>query len=233
MNTIHERGTVLITGGYRGLGLELARQFAGEGWRVISAGRGASHAGRKAQDGIEPLALDMADPASIARASVELAGRPIDILINNAAIRGATGGLATVDAADFLEVMRTNALGPALLVRALLASLKAGRRRVIANISSRAGSNSEGHVSNGDGDYAYRCSKAALNMVTTKLAHDLEPDGISVSAYHPGWVRTDMGGAEADLSLGESASGLKRLIERATMADTATFRTHDGERVGW
>lgn len=229
MDSGKTRGTVLITGANRGLGLELARQFARDGWHVISAAR----SGTAPPAGIEALVLDMGDPRSIAAAGEKLSERPVDILINNAAIRGATGGLVTVEPRDFREVMDVNVLGPLLLVHALLPSLRLSARRVVANISSRAGSNSEGHISNDDGDYAYRCSKAALNMATTKLAHDLKPEGISVFALHPGWVRSDMGGEDADLSLEESASGIKTIIEAATLSDTATFRTHDGREIGW
>ncbi|MBL0374214.1 hypothetical protein JJB09_19495 [Rhizobium sp. KVB221] len=70
-------------------------------------------------------------------------------------------------------------------------------------------------------------------MATTKLAHDMKPDGITVMAFHPGWIRTDMGGEHAELETRESAAGLKRLLENATLAVTATFRTHDGLNVGW
>lgn len=221
--------TVLVTGGHRGLGAALARLFAADGFAVIAAGRRAG----STVAGIEALPLDLADEASILDAAHRLDGRPIDVLIHNAAIRGATEGLDAVTAEDFIETMRVNALAPLLLTRALLPNLRAGRKKVIAMISSRAGSNSEGHVDNPDGDYAYRCSKAALNMATTKLAADLKPEGIAVMAFHPGWVRTDMGGEEAVLGVEESAAGLKRLIAIATLAETAGFRTHDGQAIGW
>lgn len=224
-----DRGTVLITGGHRGLGAALAELFAADGYRVIAAGR--------RQDstivGVEALPLQLEDPGSIAEAARLLGKRPVDILIHNAAIRGATDGLDAVTPEDFIETMRVNALAPLLLTRALLPHLRAGRKKVVAMISSRAGSNSEGHRDNPDGDYAYRCSKAALNMATTKLAADFRPEGLTVLAFHPGWVRTDMGGEEADLGVGESAEGLKRQILSASLADSASFRTHDGQPVGW
>lgn len=222
-------GTVLITGGHRGLGRALVRQFASAGYRVIAAGRQAG----EMPEGVEALALDVGDPISIEAAAAQLSGRAIDILIHNAAIRGATGGLDEVETEDFLSVMRINALGPLLLTRALLPQLKAGERKLVAMISSRAGSNSEGHVDNPDGDYAYRCSKAALNLAVTKLAHDLKPEGLAVMALHPGWVRTDMGGDDAPLGMDESAAGLKRVIEGSDLSDTARFRTHDGQDIGW
>jgi NAD(P)-dependent dehydrogenase (short-subunit alcohol dehydrogenase family) len=129
--------------------------------------------------------------------------------------------------------MRVNALAPLLLARALRENLLAGARRVLANISSRAGSLAEGTLDDDDGDYAYRCSKAALNMATVKLAQDFRRDGITVLSLHPGWVRTDMGGKEAAVDVTESAAGLKALIDRATLADTGSFRSYDGRTIAW
>ena len=221
--------TVLITGGQRGLGLELARQFRDDGFHVIAAGRHAS----MGEAGLEPLLLDLASDQSIAGVSASLAGRPIDILVHNAALRGAVDGLDAVERADFLATMTVNAYAPLVLTRALMPNIERGTRKLVAMISSRAGSNAEGHVGNEDGDYAYRMSKAALNMATTKLAHDLRLRQVAVIAFHPGWVRTDMGGADAPLGMDESARGLKALMLASTLADTARFRTHDGQDIGW
>lgn len=217
-----QMGTVLITGASRGLGRALADLYAAAGFRVIACLRqGAGET------------LDVSDAGSIAALGARLEGQPIDIVINNAAIRGDTGGLASLEAEDFLEVMRINALAPLLLARALRPNLVAGRRKVLVNISSRAGSLAEGTIDDEDGDYAYRCSKAALNMATVKLAQDFRRDGIAVISLHPGWVRTDMGGAEASVDVAESAGGLKALIDAVTMAETGSFRAYDGRAVAW
>jgi len=221
--------TVLITGASRGLGAELARIYAEDGWRVIACQRGAV----PAEGVVDRLPLDVADPASIDALGQALQGVAIDLLINNAAVRGDTGGLDTLEPDGFLDVMRVNALAPLLVTRALLANLRAGERRVVANISSRAGSLAEGTLDDDDGDYAYRCSKAALNMATVKLAQDLKGDGISVLSLHPGWVQTDMGGSDAVVSVAASAAGLKAIIDRADMADSGSFRAYDGRRVSW
>lgn len=223
------RRTVLITGASRGLGRELATLYAADGWRVIAGVRGqASFDG-----GIETQALDVSDPSSIAALAKALEGVALDVLINNAGIRGDTGGLSTLDGDDFVEVMRINALAPLLLARALRANLLAGESRVIANISSRAGSLAEGTLDDDDGDYAYRCSKAALNMATVKLAQDLRKDGIAVLSLHPGWVKTDMGGDEARVPVATSAAGLKTMIDGADMADSGSFRSYDGRWISW
>ena len=220
---------MLITGASRGLGRELAALYAADGWRVIACVRGEA----SFEGAIEAQSLDVSDPASIMALGRALEGVAIDVLINNAGIRGDTGGLATLDSDDFLEVMRVNALAPLLLARALHANLLAGERCVIANISSRAGSLAEGTLDDDDGDYAYRCSKAALNMATVKLAQDLKGDGISVVSLHPGWVQTDMGGSEAVVSVATSAAGLKAIIDGTGLADSGSFRAYDGRRVSW
>ncbi|MDC7253240.1 MULTISPECIES: SDR family oxidoreductase [unclassified Shinella] len=215
---------MLVTGAGRGLGRALADLYAAAGFRVIACTR---------QGTGDAPPLDVSDAVSIAALGDHLAGVPIDIVINNAAIRGDTGGLASLETHGFLEVMRINALAPLLVARALRPNLLAGRRRVIANIGSRAGSLAEGTIDDEDGDYAYRCSKAALNMATVKLAQDFRSDGIAVLSLHPGWVKTDMGGTEAAVEVAESALGLKRLIDGATMTETGSFRAYDGRPVLW
>lgn len=224
------QSTVLITGATRGLGRAMAQQYAAAGWRVIACGRGGTPT---AEDGIMPETLDVADPASIVDLARRLNGVDIDVLINNAGIRGDTGGLQTLAPDDFLEVMRVNTLSPLLVTRALLPNLLSGKQRIVANISSRAGSIAEGTLDDDDGDYAYRCSKAALNMATVKLAQDLRADGIAVLSLHPGWVKTDMGGDEAVVPVAESAAGLRRIIDSATLADSGSFRAFDGRTVSW
>ena len=224
------QSTVLITGASRGLGCAMAQQYAAAGWRVIACGRAVTAA---PEDGTVPETLDVADPASILDLARRLNGVVIDVLINNAGIRGDTGGLQTLAPDDFLEVMRINTLGPLLVTRALLPNLLSGTRRIVANISSRAGSIAEGTLDDDDGDYAYRCSKAALNMATVKLAQDLRADGIAVLSLHPGWVKTDMGGDEAVVPVADSAAGLRGIIDSATMADSGSFRAFDGRTVSW
>lgn len=223
------RPVVLITGAARGLGRELSRLYAESGWRVIACARGEADLG----SGIETRHLDVADPASIAVLGAALAGEAIDVVINNAGVRGDTGGLETLMPEDFDAVMRVNALAPLLVARALHANLIAGRNKLLVNIGSRAGSLAEGIIDDDDGDYSYRLSKAALNMATVVLARDWRKDGIAVLSLHPGWVQTDMGGGDATISVGESATGLKRIIDNAGMADSGAFRAYDGAAICW
>jgi NAD(P)-dependent dehydrogenase (short-subunit alcohol dehydrogenase family) len=223
--------TVLVTGAGRGLGLALARCFADVGLHVIAACRDAQGAARLLPDGVEVRALDLGDPPSIMRLASEMQGRAIDYLVNNAAIRGSTDGLPGVTAPDFLEVMAVNTLAPLLMVREFLPHLRRGARRVVANISSRAGSMAEGY--DGDGDYAYRCSKAALNMATVKLAGDFAAEGITILALHPGWVKTDMGGPEAEIPVEDSAAAVAKLILAADPSCSGGFRNFDGTAISW
>ncbi len=202
--------TAVVTGAGRGLGVALAQALRLDGYEVIAATRGAG--------------LDLSRPETFAPFAATLGHRPLDLLVHNAAIRGDTGGLASLQVGDFEAVMRVNVLGPLLLTRALLANLRAGAGQVVM-ISSRAGSLAEGRSD--EGDYAYKCSKAALNMAGLKLADET---GLSVLALHPGWVQTDMGGPEADVPPEVSAQGLLAQIKTAP---SGSFRAWDGVDIGW
>lgn len=223
--------TVLVTGAGRGLGLSLASRFAAKGLHVIATCRDINGVAADLPAGVEICALDLHRTQSIEKLARQLQGRPIDYLVNNAAIRGNTQGLSTVSRSDFLDVMAVNTLAPLLMVQAFLPHLRLGERRVVANISSRAGSMAEGY--DVDGDYAYRCSKAALNMATVKLAGDFAGEGLTIISLHPGWVKTDMGGIEAELSPEESAAGLVKLILSADQSCSGGFRSYDGTAISW
>jgi NAD(P)-dependent dehydrogenase (short-subunit alcohol dehydrogenase family) len=219
--------SVLITGANRGLGLELARQYAGAGARVFACCRDPK--ALPDEGDVIWKRLDTASEDSIATLAADLIGEPLDILINNAARRGDTGSLESLASDDFLTTIRVNTLGPLLMVKAFMPHLTKGARKLIANISSRAGSISEGL--DPDGDYAYCCSKAALDMATAKLAFDHHH--LIFLALHPGWVKTDMGGPDAEVPVTESAARLRALIDNAGVADSGTFRSFDGAAIAW
>lgn len=222
------RGLALLTGANRGIGREFVRQLPGAGYDVVACCRTPEAMDISGFAGqISLLPLDVGDAGSVSRLAEALQGRAIDLLINNAAIRGTTGGLDDLDREGFLEVMAINVLGPLLVTRALLSHLRAGRG-LVANISSRAGSMAEG--ADPEGDYAYKCSKAALNMATVKLADDT---GLIVLALHPGWVKTDMGGADAEISAQDSVAGMVRLLAAVGPADSGSFRAYDGTPLAW
>lgn len=171
--------------------------------------------------GVTHIPYDQADAASI-RDAGELVPGAVDHVIHNAAIRGDTGGLATLTADDLAQVMRINVAGPLLLTRALLPRL--APRATLTFISSRAGSFTEGH--DPDGDYAYCLSKAALNRAVAKLADDLPQ---RVLALHPGWIATDMGGPEAPDSPDLAATRIVSLIARNDGPRTGSFSDTSGK----
>ena len=212
--------TILITGAGRGLGLELARQYAADGWKVIGTERGA-----KAQ-----YPMDVREISSIKKLSANLKGEPIDVLFCNAGIIGTRGSaLGSFDYAAWEEIFRVNVLGAAATVEALVDNVAASGRKIIAMMSSRLGSVTE----TSGATLPYGTSKAALNLLTKGLAMALKPRGITVVAFSPGWVRTDMGGAGAPLSPEESVAGLRNVIAGLDLSQSGKFMSHDGKPIPW
>lgn len=173
--------------------------------------------------GVTHIPFDQSDEASISAAAEGIPGW-IDYVIHNAAIRGDTGGLATLTANHLAEVMRINVAGPLLLTRALVPHLSPGA--TVAVISSRAGSFTEGR--DPDGDYAYCLSKAALNRAVAKLADDLP---FRVLALHPGWLRTDMGGDDAPEDPDEAAARILALLTQPGGPESGSFTDSRGKPI--
>jgi NAD(P)-dependent dehydrogenase (short-subunit alcohol dehydrogenase family) len=226
--------TILITGANKGIGFEASRQLARLGHRVILSARSAER-GEKAVNElaaqklkVEFLLLDTADEQSILRAARELKERitALHVLVNNAAILDTwEGSVLEAKAADLRDTFATNVIGPVLLTQALLPLLEAGKPARVINVSSRLGSLQEMT----DGWAGYGISKAALNAATRKLALALEPRGISVIAASPGWVRTDMGGAGANLSLEEGGKNIVHVVTDIPADATNRFVFADGD----
>ncbi len=208
-----------MTGAARGLGLCLTRALAGQGARVLALSRVPG----PVLPGVTHIPYDQGSEASI-RVAARLIPGPVDVVIHNAAIRGDTGGLATLTADHLAEVMRINVAGPLLLSRALLPVLAA--QATLAFLSSRAGSFSEGH--DPDGDYAYCLSKAALNRAVAKLADDLPQ---RVLALHPGWIATDMGGPEAPDDPDSAARSIVALIAGGAGPPSGSFTDRSGRPI--
>ena len=212
--------TILVTGAGRGLGQELARQYAADGWRVIGTERGAKAEYR----------LDVTDLAQVRRLAEKLKGTPIDVLFCNSGIIGKRGmALGSFDYDSWAEVLRVNLLGVAAVVEALVENVAASERKVIAVMSSRLGSVSE---SSGV-TLPYATSKAALNMLAKGLSATLSSRGIIVVALSPGWVRTDMGGAGAPISPQTSITGVRKVIAGLKQSDSGKFFSHDGSTIPW
>ncbi len=224
--------TTLITGANRGIGLELARQSIAQGRAVIGTARNPDAATELRGLGAQVEQLDAADEESAKKLAERLAGKPIDLLINNAGTFPDNGkGFEELDAAAMNACFATNATGPLLVTRALLPNLFAGGEKKIINISSTMGS-LDG-ASSATKNIAYRASKAALNMVNLLIANELKDRGVVSAAVHPGWVQTDMGGADAHLTPEKSATDILSLAKRLAMGDTGRFLSHDGSTIAW
>jgi len=235
--------TVLVTGASRGLGLEFARQYAADGWRVMAAARdpaGSDALAALAKTGDVRLhALDVADHAAIDALARALAGESIDVLINNAGLMGGEGSASDgargqafgrTDYAEWERVLRVNVLGPMKVAEAFVEHVAAGGGGKIVTLSSvlgSIGSNTQG------GLYTYRSSKSAVNALMRSMALDLAPRGVVAVAVHPGWVSTDMGGARAPLKAEASIAGLRQLIARLGPAESGRFWRYDGEEMPW
>jgi NAD(P)-dependent dehydrogenase (short-subunit alcohol dehydrogenase family) len=231
---------VLITGSNRGLGLEFVRQCLARGDFVFASCRNPSNAADLTALSITHpqhlaiLALDVTNEESIG-ASVEamhLQVDGLDLLINNAGTypRGETP--TTLNAETMLQTFQLNSVAPMIVAQRCLKLLRVGNRPRIVNVSSKMGS-LWWKEREGGSDYSYCSSKAALNMLSRTLAFDLHSEGIIVVALNPGWVQTDMGGGNADLTPPESVRGMLRVIARLTAADTSKFLTWEGQEHPW
>ena len=218
--------TILITGASRGLGLELARQYAQEGWRVI----GTVRDGDLKKIGAESLKVDVTDFAEMKTLTARLKGEPLDVLFCNAGIIGKRGmALGSFDYADWEKILRVNLLGAAAVIEALVDNVAASERKTIAVMSSGLGS-----ISRTSGmTLPYSTSKAALNLLAKALAETLRARGVIVAALSPGWVSTDMGGQGAPLTPEVSVRGLRTVLAGLRREDSGKFFSHDGSQIPW
>ncbi|WP_375280348.1 SDR family oxidoreductase [Pseudooctadecabacter sp.] len=206
---------VLITGASRGIGAQMTAQLEARGDTVTATAR-------QGRD----IAVDVSDAASIRATADAFGDRPLDLLVCNAGVYPDRGeDLTTGFPADmWAEVFAINVTGVFLTVQALLPNLRAAKGK-IAIISSQMGASTKAS----GGGYIYRASKAAATNLAFNLATDLKSDGVAVGAYHPGWVRTDMGGASAAVSPEDSAAGLIARFDALNITNTGLFETYDGQ----
>jgi NAD(P)-dependent dehydrogenase (short-subunit alcohol dehydrogenase family) len=219
-----EMATILITGANRGVGAELARQAKARGDDVIACARNPESVAA----GLEAHALDVTDPEAAEALAAKLRGRTIDAVICNAGVLIGRGGLddPTYDVENWARTMAVNVAGPFFTARAFMPFLRKSKGK-LAIISSQMGSSARA----GGGSYSYRASKAAATNLAVNLARDLAEEGVAVGAWHPGWVRTDMGGPSAAISAEESARGLLRRIDALSVSTTGVFEMYSGEPI--
>lgn len=219
---------VIVIGASRGIGLEFVRQYREQGLPVTGTARSDEGLARLQALGARALRLDVADAAGSAALAWPIDGEAFDIAIVNAGVYGPrTTALQVPTSEEFDLVMRTNVLGPMRVLAQLAEALAPGAR--VALVSSQMGSIALRSNANG---WLYRASKTALNSVMRDTATVLAGRA-TVVALHPGWVRTDMGGAEADLDVATSVADMRRTIGALTPAANGSFLNHDGQPLAW
>lgn len=227
--------TVLITGANRGIGLGFATYYANSGWHVYACCRSPEEAVSlkhlsDSTSTVSLVSLDVTQFSDIQKLPQTLESKPIDLLINNAGILGDHESFETTDPNFWLKAFEVNAIAPFLIAKALLPNLQLGQSKLIANISSRLGSMDENQSG---GYYCYRSSKAALNAVTKSMSVDLKNKNIIVIALHPGWVKTDMGGKDAQIPIEESVDGLAKIFDTMQLKNSGQFINYQGNLLNW
>jgi NAD(P)-dependent dehydrogenase (short-subunit alcohol dehydrogenase family) len=220
---------VLVVGASRGIGLEFVRQFRADGARVLGTVRRPEDGALLRALGATALSVDVVDGTSIASLGERLAGETLRVAIVNAGLYGPRSeGLVPPDEAEFDRVMHTNVLAAMRLIPALAPRLAAGGK--LAVLSSRMGSVALMQSTSG---WLYRASKAALNSVLKAASLELGPRGIVCLAFHPGWVRTDMGGASAEVDVADSVAGMRRVLAAADASHNGRFFGYNGDPLAW
>lgn len=237
--------TLLITGANRGLGLEFTRQYLSADWQVLATCRKPDQAAdlsalasRHSQ--LQVHALDTSDFQAIDALATTLRGVAIDVLINNAAVFGpkafADGDLrqsfGSIDYAVWQQLFQVNTMAPMKMAEAFVSHVAASQQKKIVMIASIEGSIDQAAIRPA-GLYAYRSSKAALNMLTRGLSRELAPLGIATASFCPGWVRTRMGGSQAPLDAPPSISGIRQRIADLTVETSGRFWLWSGENLPW
>jgi NAD(P)-dependent dehydrogenase (short-subunit alcohol dehydrogenase family) len=216
--------TILITGANRGIGLEFARQYSQDGWEVVATAR---HSGEELDAlGVRVEPLDLADADAVASFAGKIDG-PLDLFIANAGTNHPMEGKSADDARAWQAMMMVNAIAPYLLGKALLPRMAEGGRMIA--ISSGMGS--IGDI--GAGWVPYRTSKAALNMAWSSLAIEAKPRSVTCVLVSPGWVKTRMGGAGAQITAEQSVADIRKLVVGLGIEQTGRFLRRNGSEIPW
>ena len=234
--------SMLVTGASRGLGLEMVRQFVGDGWRIYACCRTPETATDLAalaarSDGAITLhTLDVSKPEQVAALADEFRGTPIDMLVNNAGLLGCTidamepANFGSIDYDAWMQVHEINTMAPLRVTEAFVDHVAASEKKLLLFMSTHMGCITE--LADG-GLYPYRSSKAALNLLVKGLSIDLAPRGVRTLAVHPGWVVTDMGGPDAPVNKVDSIAGIRQMVANYGGGQTGRFFQYDGRELPW
>jgi NAD(P)-dependent dehydrogenase (short-subunit alcohol dehydrogenase family) len=225
---------VAITGAGRGIGLELVKQYADAGDRVFALCRSPDKASdlnalaAASRGQVSVHAMDVGDDASVRVAAASTGHGPIDILLNVAGVVGGEKqGLEDQAWADWQDAFNVMIIGPLRVMQALLPRLGPGAR--VMNITSQLAASTWPY----GGYYAYGAAKAGLNRMMRSVALDVKDRGIVIGLVHPGWVQTDMGGPGAEITTGESASGIRQVTAEWPLEESGDFKKWNGETHAW
>lgn len=226
---------VLITGANRGIGLGLTEHYLAQGAHVFACTRnpdGARELWEQERDygkRCQLVQLDVTDPRDIAALPQALGDRPVDLLINNAGMLPENdSALANLLPESMIKTFQVNVVGPMSVTQALLPALRRSKHPVVVNITSKMGSLADNRSG---GNYSYRISKTALNMLNLNMAIEYK-DMICV-AIHPGWVETRMGGPNAPLSVTAAINGITNVITKLSTKDSGKFFDYAGGEIPW
>ena len=227
---------VLITGANRGLGLGFAKKCLKKDVHVLATVRDIKGSKEllalkeRFPENLEIFELDLLKESAGYILANFLGDRPIDILINNAGIGSTNQHFQAVSPKPWLEVLKVNLIAPLMVTQSIIDNVKKGVAKKIYFLSSQLGSIED---NTSGGMYIYRSSKTGLNQVVKSLSVDLKPQGITVVSLHPGWVKTDMGGPNAPVSIDESIKGMMQVIDETDIRDTGRFLNYDGKELPW
>jgi len=222
--------TVLILGASRGLGKEFVRQYLADGAKVIATARKKTDVAALEKAGAVAIQLDVTRPDDFLELKRRLARQSIDIAIYNAGVTGPRlTGVAAIDKRDFNAVMQTNVMG-AMYAIPVVSPLLAKAKGKFAFVSSKMGSI---ELMASPGSALYRASKSALNAIMKAASLEWGPQGVTSFVFHPGWVKTDMGGAGADIEVETSIAGMRKVIAAASANTNGKFINYDGTEFPW